>query len=289
MRYFRALLILLLAASVIVLLVHQQRDKTDLAAVMKRHGLKAGVIAYGPPGKNPRILTINAPQDQVFHYWSLSKPITAAAVFAGVDKGLVRLDERYAGASVADLLRHAGGWDREVAGDPAHRPGRPARCIDIPAPARQFAPGSREAYSNIGYCLLGRMIEERFGKPYEKVVAELVPGTAGMRYDSWLGPAGGWSGTAAQYFAFARHEVDPDALERPVYARKGPYYAMGWRVLPDGTLSHYGVLTGTAADQYTVVFKRPGWVAVGLFSGMPRDWEAARADLLEALAVLPAG
>ncbi len=64
---------------------------------------------------------------------------------------------------------------------------------------------------------------------------------------------------------------------------------MGWRVLPDGTLSHYGVLTGTAADQYTVAFKCPGWVAVGLFSGMPRDWEAARADLLEALAVLPAG
>lgn len=37
-----------------------------------------------------------------------------------------------------------------------------------------FAPGTDYAYSNFGYCLLGRMIEVTTGKPYEQVVFEEV-------------------------------------------------------------------------------------------------------------------
>lgn len=286
MRFVRALSVMALAALAILLLVRAPAGQDDLASVMRRHHLTAGVIAYGPPGQAPRILTFNAHKGKIYNFWSLSKPITAAAVLTGVQRGLIRLDENYEGATVADLLRHAGGWDRDVAGDPVHDRKFPPRCIDMPVPPRQFAPGTKAAYSNVGYCLLGHLIEDRFGQPYREVVGDMFPETVGMGYDEWLGPAGGWSGTAEQYFAFASREVDPRVMDRPAFALLGPYYGLGWRVLDDGTLSHYGVLTHTPADQYTVVFKRSDWVAVGLFSGMPTDWEAARTDLLAAMRAL---
>ena len=37
-----------------------------------------------------------------------------------------------------------------------------------------FDPGVRYAYSNFGYCLLGRVIEEKSGQPYEEYVRERV-------------------------------------------------------------------------------------------------------------------
>ena len=283
MRNLRAFLILFASLFAIVFAVRMASGQRDLESVMRHHNLQSGIIAYGRAGEAPHIRAVGADAGKVYRYWSLSKPITAAAVMAGVDQGLISLDETFEGATVADLLRHAGGWDREEAGDPVHSRKSPARCIDMAAPPKQFTPGARAAYSNLGYCLLGRLIEERFGKPYHEVVNELFPETQAMEYDEWLGPAGGWSGTAEQYFAFASRPVDKRALERPPYARKGAYYAMGWREMGNGTLSHYGVVTGTGTDDYTVVYKRDDWVAVGLFSGMPADWEGAREDLLPAL------
>lgn len=286
----RALLVIMFGLGLIVLLLRlpdpargQLAPDADLPAVMKHFGLRSGVIAYGTPGSAPEFHLVKANRSLKLHYWSLSKPMTAAAVLSGVEKGLISLDEKVAGASVADILRHAGGWDREIAGDPVHERDGPARCIDMAPPPQQFEPGTRSTYSNLGYCLLGRLVEERFGKPYEDVVREVVPAARNMDYDAWLGPAGGWSGTAGQYFSFASQPVDPRALERPGYIPEGPYYAMGWRVLGDGTLSHYGIVIPTKEESYTVVYKRPDWIAVGLFQGQPNDFDAARTALLPAL------
>ena len=44
----------------------------------------------------------------------------------------------------------------------------------------QFAPGSRDAYSNAGYVLLGLLIEQRTGRSYFDVVAERVYRPSGM-------------------------------------------------------------------------------------------------------------
>jgi len=128
----------------------------------------------------------------LFRIASLSKPLTAVAILQLVEQGKLRLDDQVfdllkfqpflaAGASadprlrqitIRHLLHHTGGWDSSKSGDPMFRSVEIARALGVPPPARQehiirymmgrpldFAPGERYAYSNFGYCLLGRVIE----------------------------------------------------------------------------------------------------------------------------------
>jgi N-acyl-D-amino-acid deacylase len=44
-----------------------------------------------------------------------------------------------------------------------------------------FGPGQKEAYSNFGYCVLGRAIEKASGLPYERYVKERVLAPLGIR------------------------------------------------------------------------------------------------------------
>src|SRR5690606_16366204 len=43
-----------------------------------------------------------------------------------------------------------------------------------------FDPGERHAYSNFGYCLLGRVIEKITGQPYEQYVRQHVLAPLGI-------------------------------------------------------------------------------------------------------------
>ena len=74
------------------------------------------------------------------------------------------------------------------------RPAEIAREIGVPAPANpaaiidymmrrplDFDPGTRYAYSNFGYCVLGRVIETLSGMPYENYVQKYVLGPVGIR------------------------------------------------------------------------------------------------------------
>jgi N-acyl-D-amino-acid deacylase len=45
----------------------------------------------------------------------------------------------------------------------------------------QFAPGSKEVYSNFGYCVLGRVIEKASGKSYVRYVREDVLAPLGIK------------------------------------------------------------------------------------------------------------
>lgn len=138
-----------------------------------------------------------------FRIASISKPITAVAVLRLVELGKLRLDDRVfdvldapesienarvadrrlADVTIQQLLQHRGGWDRDKSFDPMFRSVQWAemcRC-DPPAMPRDiiramhsqpldFDPGSRYAYSNYGYCLLGRVIEKVSGLGYHDFV-----------------------------------------------------------------------------------------------------------------------
>jgi len=150
----------------------------------------------------------------LFRIASISKPLTAVAVLQLVErgqvqlddsvfavlrlrkpaKGEVRLDPRWKQVTIRHLLQHRGGWDRDKSFDPMFRSPAIVEELHVKAPARpediirymlrrplDFDPGSREAYSNFGYCLLGRVIETISGQSYENYVRKEVLAPLGIR------------------------------------------------------------------------------------------------------------
>lgn len=150
--------------------------------------------------------------DALFRIASVTKPVTAVAALRLHERGKLDLD---AGAfsfrpdllpplgvnrnpqldaiSVRQLLWHVGGWDRAASGDPMFRPLTTAAAVDAPAPAScetvmrfmlgqplDFAPGTRYAYSNFGYCVLGRVIAQAAGIPYEEYVRDSILAPLGI-------------------------------------------------------------------------------------------------------------
>ena len=91
------------------------------------------------------------------------------------------------------LLEHRGGWDRDQSFDAMFQSVRFAELVGASAPAdpsaviramlRQpldFDPGERYAYSNFGYCLLGRVIEQLTDQSYESYVQRQVLAPLGI-------------------------------------------------------------------------------------------------------------
>ena len=152
----------------------------------------------------------------LFRIASLSKPLTSAAVLKLREQGRLGLedkvfrkylvpapppgtsmDPRLLEVTVRHLLEHAGGWDRDVSFDPMFRSAEISKALGKPGPASaadivrymtgrrlDFAPGARYAYSNFGYCILGRVVEKITGKSYFEAMKELVldpAGISGMR------------------------------------------------------------------------------------------------------------
>ena len=144
----------------------------------------------------------------LFRIASLSKPITAVAILQLVEQGKLKLedkvfsildfgaeieaageafDARLREITIEQLLLHRGGWDRDKSFDPMFQSVRFAKEQGNPSPANQrdvivsmlsqrldFEPGERFAYSNFGYCLLGRVIEKIAGERYETFVQSNV-------------------------------------------------------------------------------------------------------------------
>ncbi len=145
----------------------------------------------------------------LFRIASISKPITAVAIMTLVQNPRTKLtldtrvfpllglaphlepgakfDPRLDAITVRNLLQHTGGWDRDKSGDPMFMPLEIAHAVGTPAPADPHAiirymlgklldtdPGTRYAYSNFGYCVLGRVIEKVTGLPYGTYVQQNV-------------------------------------------------------------------------------------------------------------------
>src|SRR5262249_11808891 len=86
-----------------------------------------------------------------------------------------------------------GGWDRDKSFDAMFQSVRFARELKIPPPAQQddvircmlgvpldFTPGERYAYSNFGYCLLGKVIHKVTRQDYESYLKEHVLAPIGV-------------------------------------------------------------------------------------------------------------
>jgi N-acyl-D-amino-acid deacylase len=144
----------------------------------------------------------------LFRIASVSKPITAVAILQLVERGQISLDTdvwqqlglaapadpRWKRVTIRHLLQHTGGWDREKSFDPMFEVNRISKALKLTRPATpqevidfmltqplDFDPGSRHAYSNFGYCVLGRVIERAAGTAYEQYVQQQVLAPLGIR------------------------------------------------------------------------------------------------------------
>jgi CubicO group peptidase (beta-lactamase class C family) len=187
---------------------------------------------YGGRGVNERVPV-----------WSLSKAITALCVASLIKDGRLRLDdpigpplaraferfgkpadERLAQVTVGQLLSHRGGLPRAV-DDNMFAPGLVQLLRERPpcgARIEMLLPqiirsslvrthGSEFEYTNMGYILLGQIIEALTGQSYEVACTERVLGAAGIKNPAvdrdWGGimqAESGWALSGSEYLAFAR-------------------------------------------------------------------------------------
>lgn len=150
----------------------------------------------------------------LFRIASISKPLTRSAIFKLRDAGKLKLsdkafnhlknlrpskvaDKRIDNITIQNLLDHKGGWDigkNYLGFDPmffsnqiAKKMGtpRPTSCENVIRYMLRFhklshKPGQTSAYSNFGYCILGRIVEKASGKSYQQFVRSNVLAPAGI-------------------------------------------------------------------------------------------------------------
>lgn len=141
-----------------------------------------------------------------FRLASVSKLITAITIMKMHEEGLLDIDDRVFGTEgilndslygdyadtrvenirVRHLLNHSGGWNRRF-GDHMFMPDLVAREMNADKPVEvsdiirfalskrlHFTPGSRTSYSNLGYAILGKVIEKVSGESYESYVRSFI-------------------------------------------------------------------------------------------------------------------
>jgi CubicO group peptidase (beta-lactamase class C family) len=240
---------------------------------------------------------------------SVSKPITSVAIFSLVDDGRIRLADRIFGSgaitgtyygrppynpgvdeiTVEHLLTHTGGGWPNSKGDPMFTNPEMNQVQLIAWTLRNrpldHTPGQQFAYSNFGYCVLGRVIEKITGQPYATFVRNSVLKRCGISDMTIAGNTlaqrhpgevkyygqgdnpygmnvarmdshGGWIARPADLVRFLMHVsgfASPPNILKPqtiqmmtAASAANPRYAKGWAVNQANNWWHMGSLPGTA-------------------------------------------
>ncbi|QJB41603.1 beta-lactamase family protein [Chitinophaga oryzae] len=250
--------------------------------------------------------------DSRFRIASVSKSITAVAILKLVEAKKISLQDKVFGpgcllgnvygskpyssrlqaVTVEHLLQHtAGGWSNNANDPMFSHPEWPAATLlarTIDQQPLENDPGTVYAYSNFGYCILGRIIEKVSGKSYAAYVQEAVLQPAGIRhmeiggntlsdrkpgevvYYGQLGQGpynfnlsrmdahGGWIAsatdlarflTAVDGFASRPDILSPAAVKAMTTgSHANAGYALGWAVNAWNNWWHAGSLPGTASE-----------------------------------------
>jgi len=166
---------------------------------------KSGQFVYDRGfGMAIREKSIQVEQSSVFRIADLSKPITSVAIFSLIEQGKLNLTDKVFGPSgilgtkygkgpykqyvtdvtVDHLLTHtSGGWPSDDT-DPMfqHNSWDQEKLISwtIENLPLSNPPGQQWAYSNFGYCVLGRIIEQVSGQPYANYVQANILAPCGI-------------------------------------------------------------------------------------------------------------
>jgi D-alanyl-D-alanine carboxypeptidase len=130
---------------------------------------------------------------------SVSKQFTAVLILKQVERGRLALGDsigrylttglrpEWRSLTIEQLLNHTSGLPNDL-----QRDGNPEDAVStdtmIAWAARDtmaFAPGTRMAYSNVGYVLLGALVERLYEKPFGAALQEEIARPLGLRTLRW--------------------------------------------------------------------------------------------------------
>jgi len=167
---------------------------------------------------------------------SITKVFTAATVLRLAERGKLSLDDRLgdwlgdvpadkAGITLIQLIGHESGFPDSLGLDEDYISRRDLLAKAFAQPLL-FAPGSNQAYSNLGYSMLAAVIEEATGKPYEQALRDEVLRPAGVRSIGYTNP---WPRSAD---VCGLMEGRPWGSVKDHFTRKGP----SWHLVGNGGL-----------------------------------------------------
>lgn len=168
--------------------------------------------------------------DTVFTTGSITKQFTAAAILRLEEQGKLSVDDAIGrffdevpedkqGITLHHLLTHTSGLIGDLGGDYEVLT-RDALLDRALASTLQWAPGTRYDYSNLGYSLLGAVIELVSGQSYERFLHEQLFIPAGMERTGYRIPRWAPDEVATGYRGEERWGTP---LEHP-WAEDGPWW-----------------------------------------------------------------
>lgn len=191
--------------------MHRYMDDLDLGAGVLAVMQDGGVVYERGFGWGDAEKTRAVEPDTLFRIGSISKVFTDDAIGRLVDAGDIALsdevypllevdppdgglaDDRFEDVTVEHLLNHQGGWDRSHHSNPLFDPLVVREALDLSEPPGrddvirymlgeplQFDPGDRTVYSNVGYLLLGHVIESVTGTAYQEYLETTLFADAGV-------------------------------------------------------------------------------------------------------------
>jgi CubicO group peptidase (beta-lactamase class C family) len=157
--------------------------------------------------------------------------------------------------SVDDLLLHRGGlWEWWPTYCDAAGPAEGARLVRM-LPLR-YSPGSERHYSDLGFMLLGQVVEVAAGAPLPDALRELVLGPAGLTHTAYGRPMGPEVAASGAGDTIERRMLDTG---EPYPVPRSPTDFTGWRrhvvvgEVADGNAFHtFGGVSGHAGLFSTV-------------------------------------
>jgi CubicO group peptidase (beta-lactamase class C family) len=160
--------------------------------------LKDGKIIDGAAGVLSTATGVDATPDSVFQIGSITKLWTATLVLQLVDEGRLDLDapvRRYlpeirlrdesAAASITtrQLLSHQAGFEGDVFTDTGRGDDAIEKYVELIADLPQlFSPGEFFSYNNVGFSVLGRLVEVLRGKTWEQALVDHIVAPLGLTH-----------------------------------------------------------------------------------------------------------
>jgi CubicO group peptidase (beta-lactamase class C family) len=135
--------------------------------------------------------------NSLFQYGSVTKQFTSALIMYLQEKGKLSIQDKLSkyfpqlpfadSVTIYNLLTHTSGIfnytnNPEFMKTEAVKPASKEKIFALfQNKPLEFMPGSKFSYSNSGYSLLGYIIEKASGKPYERLVREVILKPTGMK------------------------------------------------------------------------------------------------------------